>query len=343
MSESAPIVTGANTAASEPLLSPVAEGILRARMPLPFPPSEVNVWLIEDGDGWAAIDAGLGDQKTLAIWEEILADPLLGGRPLTKLVVTHAHSDHAGAAGLLADQFHLSPYLTRTEWLQWRLTASETPAETRRYQVAHLQQAGCSASLVEDFASRPLTPPGMTPPPRGYRRVADGEFLKIGGRTWALMTGEGHSAEQLMLLQPDSKVFIVADQVLPRITPFVGVTARDPEGDPLSGYLASLERLRGMPADILALPSHGEPYHDVSARVEKIRAHHRTELDRLLALCEKPVTAFEAAIRMFRIVDKRNFMMAAAEALAHLRHLNRQGQVEERIAPDGVLRFARSG
>jgi hypothetical protein len=42
----------------------VAPGILWARLPLPFRLNHVNVWLIEEDDGWTAIDTGCNDAIT---------------------------------------------------------------------------------------------------------------------------------------------------------------------------------------------------------------------------------------------------------------------------------------
>ena len=39
----------------------VAPGILWIRMPLPFRLNHVNLYLIDDGDGWAVLDAGIGN------------------------------------------------------------------------------------------------------------------------------------------------------------------------------------------------------------------------------------------------------------------------------------------
>ena len=47
----------------------IAPGILWARIPLPFRLDHVNVYLIEDGDGWAVLDTGLDNDATRAVWE----------------------------------------------------------------------------------------------------------------------------------------------------------------------------------------------------------------------------------------------------------------------------------
>src|SRR5262249_30182104 len=54
----------------------VAPGILWIRMPLPFRLNHVNIFLIDDGDGWAVLDAGIGNDTTRSLWEALVTGPL---------------------------------------------------------------------------------------------------------------------------------------------------------------------------------------------------------------------------------------------------------------------------
>ena len=81
----------------------IAPGILWLRLALPYRLDHVNVYLIEDGAGWALLDTGLDDATTRAAWETLLVGPL-AARPLTRVLVTHYHPDHMGLAGWLCDQ-----------------------------------------------------------------------------------------------------------------------------------------------------------------------------------------------------------------------------------------------
>src|SRR3546814_8438936 len=42
----------------------VADGVRWVRMPLPFALNHVNLFLIDDGDGWVLVDCGLGDERS---------------------------------------------------------------------------------------------------------------------------------------------------------------------------------------------------------------------------------------------------------------------------------------
>ena len=57
----------------------IAAGILWARIPLPFRLNHINVYLIEDGDGWAVLDTGIDNEPTRAVWSALVERP--AGRP----------------------------------------------------------------------------------------------------------------------------------------------------------------------------------------------------------------------------------------------------------------------
>jgi hypothetical protein len=83
--------------------------------------------------------------------------------------------------------------------------------------------------------------PGL--PPR-YRRLMDGQVLRIGGHDWTCIAGHGHAPEHISLHAPALGVLISGDMVLPRISTNVSVGDTEPEADPLALYLASIERMR---------------------------------------------------------------------------------------------------
>ena len=55
----------------------IAPGIRWLRLPLPYRLDHVNIYLIQDGDGWAALDTGLGTDACRAAWDRVgHADPV---------------------------------------------------------------------------------------------------------------------------------------------------------------------------------------------------------------------------------------------------------------------------
>ncbi|MGY4801463.1 MBL fold metallo-hydrolase [Roseomonas sp. KE0001] len=318
----------------------ILPGLAWARMPLPFPPRHVNLWLIDDGEGVLAVDAGARTEDSVPLWTRIL-DEGLAGRPLTRLLVTHFHPDHVGFAGWLCERHDVPLLMPRTEYLMARFLSLDTDEGMTARQLAFAAAAGCPPAHLDFLAGRgPLYARAVTALPRCYRRIAQGDVLTIGGRAWHVHTGGGHAPEMAALHCPELGVLISADQILPRITPYVGVGAAEPLADPLEDFLASNERLRALPAETLVLPSHGEPFTGLHARIDALAAHHAERLETLAAGLAAPLTTFEAARILFpRVTEDRQIGFAVGETLAHLNRLVESGRAE-RIG-DEVPRYRR--
>ena len=137
--------------------------------------------------------------------------------------------------------------------------------------------------------------------PRQYRRLRNGDHLSIGGASWEIVTGFGHSPEHCALYCAASNVLISGDMVLPRISTNVSVFDIEPEGNPLALYLESLGRYESMPDDTLVLPSHGKPFRGVRTRITQLREHHDARLAEVREACaEKPRSAADIVPLMFK-------------------------------------------
>src|SRR5215469_4949061 len=103
----------------------IAPGISWLRMPLPFALDHINLWLIEDGAGWAIVDSGYATDAAIAAWERIFALHL-GGRPVTRIIVTHYHPDHIGLAQWLGERWRVQLWITEKEWLYARMMSRDS-------------------------------------------------------------------------------------------------------------------------------------------------------------------------------------------------------------------------
>ena len=52
----------------------VAPGIVWLRMPLPFALDHINLWLLEDGAAWTAVDTGFAATPVKDAWQSVIAD-----------------------------------------------------------------------------------------------------------------------------------------------------------------------------------------------------------------------------------------------------------------------------
>lgn len=142
-----------------------------------------------------------------------------------------------------------------------------------------------------------------------------------------------------MFYSLDRPLLIVGDQVLPRISPHIGVQIHEPDEDPLGEFLAFLQGLAHIDDDVLILPSHEAPYFGIGRRIAQLLDHHATRLDQVEATAREPRTAFEIAGTVFERAMKRGQAHHAfTETLSHINHLRVQGRLLQTMAQDGMIR-----
>jgi glyoxylase-like metal-dependent hydrolase (beta-lactamase superfamily II) len=320
----------------------VAPGVKWLRMPLPFVLDHINLWLLEDGPGWTIVDTGYAMTETTARWERVFAE-CLGGLPVTRIIVTHHHPDHIGLAGWLAERWQAPLWTSEKEWLFARLMtrAGDDSAELRR---DFARRAGLDETASELFAEHHRGyRRGVPSVPTAFHRLADGLVVEIGGRKWRVIVGEGHSPELACLYCAETSVLISGDQVLPKISPNVSVQPHEPESDPLSRFLCSLDKLRDtVPPETFVLPSHNLPFLGLHARIDALAAHHRARCAEIIAACGDPQSAKQLLPVLFRRpLDRHQMAFALGEALAHLHYLAGRGELVCEPGGDGVNRFVR--
>ncbi|MFO1067315.1 MAG: MBL fold metallo-hydrolase [Geminicoccaceae bacterium] len=320
----------------------VAPGLLWLRLPLPFALDHVNVWLIEDPDGWTVVDTGYGDAACRTIWEAVLAGPL-AGRPVRRLLVTHFHPDHSGLAGWLAERTGAELLMARTEWLTARWLALDATDGMLDAADLYYVRADLPADLRARLRARGNAyRRGVTPVPATFGRIRHGDRLRLGGSDWQVIVGRGHAPEQLTFWSGERGLLVAADQLLPRITPVIGAWFSEPDADPLGEFDQSLGGYAGLPDDILVLPSHDRPYRGLHERIAQLLEHHRQRLDQTLGLCAAPATTAAVMQGLFpRALDLHQTGFALAETRAHLNRLLAEGRVERELDARGADRWRR--
>jgi glyoxylase-like metal-dependent hydrolase (beta-lactamase superfamily II) len=323
----------------------VAPGIHWLRMPLPFALNHINLWLLADGAGWTIVDSGLNTPVTIELWERIFAEGL-GGKPVTRLIVTHFHPDHMGLAGWLTRRWQIPLWVSETEWLSARMLAADRDDEAfGADQTPFYRRAGLDEATLQMLAARGNQyAKRVGPIPREFHRLADGMTIAVGGRHWRVIVGHGHAPEHVCLHCPELDLFIAGDQVLPKISPNISVWPNEPDANPLARYLDSLEVLRrAVPADVLVLPSHNLPFYGLDIRIDQLAAHHAERLAEIETACATPHSTMAIVPLLFRReLDAQQLGFAIGEALAHVNHLVAAGRLTRSARADGVSVFSSS-
>ena len=316
----------------------VAQGVFWFHMPLPFSLARINLWLLEDGDGWTVVDTGLDSPESRQCWEQAL-DRHLGGRPIRRVIVTHMHPDHIGLAGWLTQRFDCDLWMSRDEFLMCRALASDTGREAPQVAIRFYHASGLDDKALDVYRSR-FGEFGtlIHQLPDSFYRLVDNQTLEINGRYWQVVTGSGHSPEHVSLYCPALKLVITGDQILPRITSNVSVFPTEPYGDPLTEWLQSCNKLRReLPDNLLVLPAHEEPFYGLHIRAAQLISFHERTLSRLHAFLETPKKATDCFPVLFSRAIKPGILeLAIGETLASLNCLMNRRMVECVRGADGV-------
>ncbi|MDD9730086.1 MBL fold metallo-hydrolase [Mameliella sp. AT18] len=320
----------------------LAEGVLWMRLPLPMKLDHVNVYALDDGDGWTVVDTGFASRTSRELWQGLMAGPL-GGRPVRRVVVTHHHPDHMGLAGWFQTAHGAELVTTRTAWLFARMLQLDAQDRPTQETLDYWRSAGMEPRILEQrMAERPFNFADVVAPmPLGFTRIKQGDVLRIGGRDWDVHVGNGHAPEHATLWSRDDHLVLAGDQILPSISSNLGVYATEPEADPVADWLESCERLATLARpDHLVMGGHKLPFTGLELRMAQLIENHHGALERLHGHLATPQTAGDCFPPLFkRRIGDAEYGLALVEAMAHCLHLWHEGRADRTRRDDGAWLF----
>jgi glyoxylase-like metal-dependent hydrolase (beta-lactamase superfamily II) len=304
-------------------------GIRRVTFALPLGIDHVHCYFLPaSGGGWTVVDTGLGLPDARERWARALED--LDGE-VERIVVTHFHPDHVGAAADLAELTGAPVHQGRDDYAQCVRTWGSGRDETRMPE--YLRVHGAPEADVESFHEEAAAFVRLV-------RFAPDPVLMdpnddVDG--WLVLHLPGHADGHIALLR--DAILVAGDTLLASITPNVGLYP-DSRPDPLGDYLDSLERIRTL-APGIALTGHHEPIEDPAARASELIAHHGERLEQTMAALDgSPRSAYDVSLTLFPEplpTTLRRF--ALAETRAHLEYLVRRDGAQ-RVEEDDRVSYA---
>jgi glyoxylase-like metal-dependent hydrolase (beta-lactamase superfamily II) len=318
------------------VLPPVEEvrpGLWSLPVPIPDSPlrytlsyafiSDAGVVMVDPGwdtaAGRQAVAAGLGTAGAAL-------------HDVAGVVVTHIHPDHHGLSGWLRREggAWIAMHPMEAESLPgrlWRNSQGQAGLD-QDWLRGHGVPDEALAVLAVD-ADRIAHVLDLAEPDRF---LGDGDRVPIPGRDVRAVWTPGHTPGHLCLHDAEAGVLLTGDHLLPRISPNIGVNRGD-DGDPLTGYLASLGRATSFRADE-ALPAHEYRFRNIPTRAADLTAHHHERSAEILRaidhLAQPTAWAIAAQLTWSRGWPALHGMMrrmALAETLAHLHHLRTTGDL----------------
>lgn len=307
----------------------VAPAIYQVRLPLPFALNHVNCYLLDDGDGWTILDAGLNRPELIEMWQAAWHELGIRRSDIRRIVVTHMHPDHFGLAGWLQQEcdapIFMSPIERDVAHFTW--FADDTPERLTLFG-EYLRIGGVAAEVAAVIARQQDYLRSMTRPlPAKIDTIAPGATVAMAGRTFLAIHAPGHADGQLLFYSAGDKLLLCGDHVLQKISPNIGFWSSS-HGDPLARYLASLAEVAALDVT-LALPGHHRPLTDWRGRIAELLAHHDQRLEAMVQAAAPGATALEVSYAVFNYdrFSTHEVRFAVAETLAHLEYLANQGRL----------------
>jgi len=324
-------------------MSEVATGVFELRLPIPFEDGLVNVFLFADGGVVDLLDCGMNSDESVSAIRAAVAH--VGAKKIRRLVVTHIHPDHYGAAGTIAGDGGADLYLHRLE----------VPLVNPRYvELEHLVKEvhtyllvnGVPAAQAEVLSNSQRALSDWVRPAEPAVQLDGAEMLEMGRRQLRVEWTPGHSPGHICLYDSGEKLLFAGDHMLPEVSPNIGLHPQSTP-DPLHEYLDGLQRMAAYEPRLI-LPAHGRPFTDAASRVATLAAHHARRLDQIVEIVsteanakrghsDEGMRAWQVALELWgpreHFYEKR---LALQEGLAHLQALAVEGRLEKLVSPVSV-------
>jgi glyoxylase-like metal-dependent hydrolase (beta-lactamase superfamily II) len=305
------------------MIHQVLDNIYKIVLPIPFPLKTMNVYFIDEAPR-TLVDAGIKTEASFDTLKKGLETIGYGLDSIERILITHGHIDHYGQAKKLSSLSGAPIYIHPKEYGRIR-----SIIHSLGYLKSILMRNGASEVLVNGAIQFIESAQNMADPLEEAFFLNDGDAISFKSMTWKTLFFPGHSPGLICFHWPEKKILFTGDHLLKEITPNPVLNVpeyRLPFRYPsLKDYLTSLEEVEKLDITLL-LPGHGEEVHDMKGLIQKIFAHHKERMDRvLLTLSHGEKTPFEVAMDLFPGVPPFEIFLGISEAVGHLDILREKG------------------
>ncbi len=290
-------------------------------------------YLIKSGGETALVDCGWNTDNAYKALETGMQEHGSHPTAIQKLFITHVHPDHYGMAGRLKQLSSCEVVIHEkdAEVITTRYFAPKPLADEMSHFMEMNGVPPISAPTMSMGSFGMLDKVSAVPPDT---EVKGGETFKVGDFDFEIIWTPGHSPGHICLYEPNRKILMTGDHILPTITPNVSIHTQT-HGSPLGDYMRSLEKLIDLDVKYV-LPAHEFDIRDLKKRIVEIEEHHEVRLAEMLRCVDRGgSTAWEVAGRVKwatgMLTDFEPWMQRAAvgETLAHLEYMFEQGQLSK--------------
>lgn len=307
--------------------------ILKLELPTPFPVGDINAYYI-DGAEPLLIDTGLCYPPSLDALRSRLREHGRDAAKIRRILLTHDHMDHSGAALRLSQENHAIIYAHKKSTIFARhrrdlwermfqfLLRCAMPEELmhRAYETFR------SSANLEDREARPY----------GIEWLNGGETIEVEGLSLQVIATPGHSPDHLCFYENNSGTLFCGDTLIKHITPnptlHLDATAQYRRLPSLIHYINSLQKIATLKPAV-GYSGHGEDIVDVPGLIAYTMDFIRDRESLFLAkIKEGALAPYPLALSVFGKLDRGQFgaleqFLSVSETVAYLDLLERDGRI----------------
>jgi glyoxylase-like metal-dependent hydrolase (beta-lactamase superfamily II) len=313
--------------------------IHRIACPIPFPLKTVNCYYVSDACP-TLIDCGINAPDSIDRIEATIRQAGGSLRTVRRVIVTHAHTDHAGLAGLLADRYGAEVFIHRRDYPKFISPDEELNSIYFQRFRQFLDFCGVPEALAQAQTAAFQARVGrMVAPLAGPNLLSGGETFVFDDFELQAVHTPGHSAGSISLLNADDGTMFSGDFLLEHITPNPVAEFGLPEGPNGYGSVAcfssSLQWMLGQ--DVAqVLPGHGAAFTHARQRGGAILDHfarRRKQVVRLMAReqakhpGDRGVSLSQLVQQMFPGLKEMAVFLGLSEVYAYLQLLESESLV----------------
>ena len=307
--------------------------ILKLELPTPFPVGNINTYFI-DGTEPVLIDTGLYYPESLDALKSQLREHGRDWKRIRRILLTHDHMDHSGAALHLSQENHATIYAHKKSTILSR---------HRRESWDHVFQFLRRCEVPEDLMQRAyetfrssMVLSSRESSPYAIEWLNGGEIIQVDGVSLETIATPGHCPDHLCFYEKDSGILFCGDTLIKHITPnptlYLDPAAQYRRVPSLINYIDSIRKI-GQLRVSTGFSGHGQDIADVPGLIAFTMEFIRDREGLFLrAIGNEAKDPYPLALAIFGKLDTGKFgaleqFLSVSETIAYLDLLERDGYI----------------
>lgn len=297
-------------------------GTARVILDLPLWIDTINCFLFKGEDGWDIVDTGVYTPEAMEKWQAAFCELDINPLDIRKIVITHDHVDHFGAAGEL-QKLTRAPikmiYKSNTmlNWREWLKLLLQEETVFSTFGLPGYLERKIIREKLEQFQNWAPSIPEI-------EDISGQDTILLGCEQYDILKLSGHCDEQVCFYNKDTKVLFAGDAL---VTPnHINMTAEDPVGS----YFETLKLLRKMNISYL-IPSHGKAFSRVGIRIGLIADYRKQQLLELQEHLSQSNTVYQVYLFFLNRGAITDLFFGVTEVYYFLEHLVKAGYLRREL------------